>query len=530
MLQFMRKQARSWFVKILLGTIIIVFIFYFGSISGRKEAEAIATINGKQVSYGEFSTEYRNLVEMFRQFYQGALTDEVIKQLNLKQQAFDNILNRAVINEMAEKLEISVTDSEVRRAITSYPAFQRDGAFSQEYYRQILKQNKMSPEDFEDMQKTGIKAEKLRKIVTEGIVVSDLEAEEFYRVQNEKVNLNYVKLSPDAFRNKIRPSDSDLENYLKENGEKFRVPEKIQVQYILFSAADLGGAAEITEDEINNFYSIYGKKFAKSGKTPPLSEVRGKIVSELKSQRGMDAASKEARKAYETIYQEDNFEEYARKGNLRITTSDFFSKAAIPGEFRGIRDIESQIFTLKKDEITAPIPTERGYYIVKSVAQKPSYIPKLNEIKGEVEELYVKEESAKLAKAEAERVLGELKKGADFRKAAAENGLSISDTGMFAPGTKIPGVSDSREMSLSLSQLSEKNSYPDKVFDVNGTQFIFKFKDRQKADEKGFNKEALKASIARAKESSLYQAWLTQAKEDLQKSGKLKIYKEVKDL
>lgn len=531
MLQFMRKQARSWFVKILLGAIIVVFVLYFGSMSGGRGGEAIATVDGKPITYGEFQTEYRNMIDMLRQYYQGALSDEMLKQLNLKQQAFDKILNRAVVNEMAGRLHLSVTDGEIREAIASYPAFQKDGAFSQEYYQRILKQNKLSAEDFETMQRNGILAEKLRRVITEGAVVSDLEAKEFYRLQNEKINLQFVKFNPESFHKRVKYTDSDLEKHLKDNPDSFRVQEKIQVQYVIFSASDLAGTAQITDDEINNFYSLYGKKFAKGGKTPPLSEIRGKIINEIRSYRGMDSASREAKKAYETIYQENNFEEYAQKNNLRVHSTDVFSKDTIPADIRELKDISSLLFTLKKDEVAAPVPSEKGYYLFRVVSQKPSYVPALTEAKRSVENSYINAEAAKLAGAEADRILEELKKGGDFKKISADNGLKISETGMFIAGSpRIPNIGDSREISLSLSQLSEKNPYPGKVFAVNGVPVIVKFKGRQLADEKGFNKEALKSALARAKENSLYEAWLNQAKDDLSKSGKLKIMKDVKDL
>jgi peptidyl-prolyl cis-trans isomerase D len=432
---------------------------------------------------------------------------------------------------MAGRLRLSVTDGEIRQAIASYPAFQKDGAFSQEYYQRVLKQNKLSAEDFETMQRNGILAEKLRRVITEGAVVSDLEAKDFYRLQNEKINLQFVKFNPESFHNRVKYTDSDLEKHLKDNPESFRVQEKIQVQYIIFSASDLAGSAQITEDDINHFYTLYGKKYAKGGKIPPLSEIKGKIIGEIKSYRGMDTASREAKKAYETIYQENNFEEYAKKSNLPVHSTDVFSKDAVPAEFRELKEIGSQLFTLKKDEITAPVPSEKGYYIFRLVSQKPSYIPSLTEAKRSVENSYLNSEAAKLAAAEADRILAELQKGGDFKKISADNGLKISETGMFIAGSpRIPNIGDSREISLSLSQLSEKNPYPGKVSVINSVPFILKFKDRQSADEKGFNKEALKSALTRAKENSLYEAWLNQAKDDLSKSGKLKITKDVKDL
>ncbi|MBW2673708.1 MAG: SurA N-terminal domain-containing protein [Deltaproteobacteria bacterium] len=36
MLQLMRKHARNWLMKVVLGIIIIVFVFYFGSMRGLR--------------------------------------------------------------------------------------------------------------------------------------------------------------------------------------------------------------------------------------------------------------------------------------------------------------------------------------------------------------------------------------------------------------------------------------------------------------------------------------------------------------
>jgi len=35
MLQLMRTHAKNWLMKVVLGIIIVVFVFYFGSIAGK---------------------------------------------------------------------------------------------------------------------------------------------------------------------------------------------------------------------------------------------------------------------------------------------------------------------------------------------------------------------------------------------------------------------------------------------------------------------------------------------------------------
>src|SRR5512136_720878 len=228
MLDLMRKHAKNWLVKVLLGMVIIVFIFYFGSTRWREKAEAIAIIDGKVIPYVEFHKKYQNLVEAYRQQYKGALTDEMLKSLNLKQQAYDSIINQAVILQKAKDLGIEVSEEEIKGSILSTPAFQRNGVFDERIYNQILRQNKMTPADFEDSQRTLIATVKLEDLIQNGVKVSDKEALDLYRLQNEKINIQYLGLSAKNYEQKVHPRRSDLEMYMKEHENVFSIPDEIE--------------------------------------------------------------------------------------------------------------------------------------------------------------------------------------------------------------------------------------------------------------------------------------------------------------
>ena len=49
-----------------------------------------------------------------------------------------------------------------------------------------------------------------------------------------------------------------------------------------------------------------------------LADAKGAIVKELKKTRGVQNAYVEAKKAHDIIYQEDKFEAYGNKNNLKI--------------------------------------------------------------------------------------------------------------------------------------------------------------------------------------------------------------------
>ena len=104
MLQFMRKHAQSWLIKVLLGLIIVVFVLYFGSTRWNERAEALVTVGDKVITFSDYRKEYQNLLDMYRQRLGANLTEDLVKSLNLKQQALDNLINQTVLMMKAEEM------------------------------------------------------------------------------------------------------------------------------------------------------------------------------------------------------------------------------------------------------------------------------------------------------------------------------------------------------------------------------------------------------------------------------------------
>ena len=274
MLNLMRKHARNWLMKIILGIIIVVFIFYFGSMGGKQRAERIAMIDGKPIVYAEFQREYQNLVDVYRQRFGQGLTDEMLKSLNLKQQALDNLVNQAVVLKKAEAMNVKVTDEDVKAMILAYPGFQRNGAFDQRIYEQTLRANKMTPDEFEEMQRKMLITMKVEDLIQDGVRVSDQEVHDLYRMQNEKINVDFIQISPKTFTGGVKTTPADLEAFLKAHEAQFRVPEQVQIKYLAFMGQDYAAAAKISDADVADYYERHKDQWTKDKKVQPLAEVK----------------------------------------------------------------------------------------------------------------------------------------------------------------------------------------------------------------------------------------------------------------
>ncbi len=533
MLDLMRKHAQNWGMKVLLGIIIIVFVFYFGSMRDQDKAATIATFDGKAISYADFQREYQNIIDLYRSRYGQTFNDDLIKALNLKEQTVDNLIRQAIIMSKAEELGIRVSDEELKNSILAYPGFQREGAFDQRVYEETLRLNKMAPETFEARQRNALVASKLQDLILKGVLVSEGEVFDLYRLQNEKVSVSLLKFNSKDYRQQVNFTREALEGFLKKQGNELRVPEQVQVKYIAFPAADFFSTVKITEEDIKDFYDRNKGKLAKPGGAPPaLSQVREILAAELKQVGGMARAQEAAKQAHDTIYQQENFDAFATGKGLKVHTSPLFSANSIPPEFRSLRDFSKNVFALQPKEISKVMSDDKGYYLFQIAAKKPSYTPSLKEAEKQIENLYVEKEASVLCQKEAETLLDRLKKGEKWAEIAREKKLKPVETGFFVPGENIPELGRSEQIMDALLQISEASPYPDKVLPSNDGFVILRFQARGKVDEAAFQtrKEELKKILGELKKNETLNSWIEGLKTSLIKEGRLKINKEAKDI
>ena len=532
MLDLMRKHAKNWLMKMILGIIIIVFIFYFGSMGGRQKAERIAMVDGKPIVYADFQREYQNLVDGYRQRFGQGLTEEMLKSLNLKQQALDNLINQAVVFKKAEEMNVKVTDEEVKATILAYQGFQSNGAFDQRIYEQTLRANKMTPDEFEEMQRKLLITMKVEDLIQDGVKVSDQEVHDLYRMQNEKINVGFLEISPKAFSSGVKTTPADLEAFLKANEAKFRVPEQVQIKYLAFMGQDYASGAKISEADLADYYERHKDQWTKDKKVLPLGEVRERIVKELGLINGMYAASDEAKKAHDTIYQDENFDAYASQKKLTVRTTGLFRLNDPPQEFRSMADFGKIVTGLQKNEISRVLQGEKGYYVIMVADRKAPYLPPLKEIEPEVEKQFRDAEAKRLAQKEAETLLARLKKGDNLEAVAREKGLKVTETGLFQPGGSVPKLGSSAELTEALFQISEKKPYPDQAYLIDGNYVIIGFRERGKVSDAEFasQKDAIMKYLEKTKKGEVVRAWIEGSKNALIKDGRLVFTRDFKDL
>ncbi len=208
---------------------------------GSNTATELATVNGETISY----EEYRAVLENQTRLYQSRTGESMTQQAmdNARDQVFNQLVNRALIEQEMERLGIKVTDSELVDLVLGdnpHPLvvnYFNDGAGNLD--RNLLQSFVDDPTSTQQMAYIEAQVrdarlqDKLTKLIEATVRVSDEDIQDEYRKNNLKVDTRFVALRyatvPD---DSIEFDESDLRAYYNDNREDFSRKKSYTLKYV----------------------------------------------------------------------------------------------------------------------------------------------------------------------------------------------------------------------------------------------------------------------------------------------------------
>ncbi len=461
MLDRMRRH-KGW-LKWSLALVVLTFVVFYipdflTTPTGAAPSEVLAEVEGEPITVGAFTQRYNAQVQAYRNAYGGQINDQLIKQLGIDRQILNSLVDEEAMVAESRKQGITVSDVEIRERILALPGFQENGKFiGEQRYRQLLQfQNPpMTTADFERSLRRALQIEKLRNALTGWMSVSDTEVAAEFRRRNEKVKLDVVPVTAEAFKNQVTVNDADLFAAFEKDKERYRIGEKRKIKYALLNVDQVRQSITVPETEIDAFY----KQNLSQYQTP--AQVRAShILFKLdgKDEKAVQAKAEEVLKlakapnadfaALANKYSEDE------TNNTTGGDLDYFGRGRMVAEF------ENAAFAMKNGEISNLVKTSFGFHIIKVVDNKPDSTRPLAEVRGELEEQLKWQK----AQAEAEKIAKSLeasvKTQADLDRVAKERSMTVTETGLLLSGEPIQGVGSQPELSGRLFGMKEGEVTP----------------------------------------------------------------------
>ena len=522
MLGIMRKYKESIVIKIVFVVIVLSFVGTIFLVWGTGDegmgggTAYAAKVNGQKISIEDFQKSYYRLRSIYDQIYGQSMSPEMEKQLGIKKVALDNLIDTALIRKEAKKMGLSVSKDEVAAAVAAVPAFQTNGAFDFQQYQQVLRSNRMTPAEFEDAQREELLVKKAREKVRDQVKVTDEEALQAYKKQNDKVELQYVSFAPADVAKEVTVTEQDLNSYLQSHQEQFKIPEQMVLQYAVLDPAKVAATMTLTDEEMQTWYQKNIDRYQGKEGILPLTEVKDRVRVDALRNKGAKQAYEMAADAINKHLSTADIASAAKSVGAAVVETSWFTPSNPPAQLAGEAEVAKRAFLLKQGELGGPVETSRGIYILKAKEKKPAAVPPLAQVKDRVEKLVREEKARDLARKKAEEALAQLSKGA--------SGANARDTGIFSYSDKspvVPNIGPSPEVMEAAFALTTAAPAAKTPFKVGDRWFAIKLKNRVAADVSGFqkSKEQVVQSLLPKKQQEAMDAWL----KDLKAKAKIEI-------
>lgn len=432
MLDRMRRH-QTW-LKWSLAPLILAFGLFFVPRNNTATAtvggeQALADVQGETVTVAQFQRRYSLQMQQYRNAYGGQISEQMLRQLGIDQQILQGLVDEQAMVAEARRQKFTVSDVEVRQRILSLPAFLENGTFIGETrYRQLLSNQSppLSTTEFEDQLRRAILAEKLRTAVTGWLSVPETDVAQEYRQRNEKVKLELVSLTPDAFKDKVTVTAADLNARFEANKESYRVGEKRKVKYALLEVDKVRDTVQVPDAEVETFYEQNKAQYTTEGRVRAshiLLKTEGKDEAAVRAKAEALLAQAKAPGADFAALAKANSEDEGSAVNGGDL--NFFGRGQMVPEF------EQAAFAMKPGEISDLVKTTFGFHIIKVIESQPETSRPLAEVKPEIVDQLKWQKAQAQAEQQAKAMEAAIKNAADLDKVAKERGLAVVESPFF---------------------------------------------------------------------------------------------------
>ncbi len=275
------KLSKSFFVKLLVGIIILPFVFWgMGDVFRGGNQNVIATIDSNKVNTQEF-VKYLNRL---------SLKDDQIQQIknsNLLEKILSEYIGRKVMSLEIKRLGIIISDSSLRDIIKNDKLFSKDNKFSRTAYEKFLLKSNVTAPTFE---KNIVEQESRRQFLSYlagGISVPDTLIKKAFNKENQVKKIKYIDL--DKYYSKQKFSQNKIKEVYEKN-KSFFVEEFKTLQYAEIIPISLTGKNDYDEAFFNNLDTLEnkildGQSFADSIKENNLKAILIKDINKNKKNK-----------------------------------------------------------------------------------------------------------------------------------------------------------------------------------------------------------------------------------------------------
>ncbi|MEH6517916.1 MAG: SurA N-terminal domain-containing protein [Halioglobus sp.] len=466
MLQNIRKSSQGTAARVIIGVIVVSFAaFGIESILLGSGSNGVAEVNGEEISPFEFeqvlNTQQRQLIDMMG----GNIDPEMLESDRLRAQAMQTIINRKLLMQSADDMNLSISEAEIGTFIGGMEQFQIAGQFSPEMYRSLLANQGYTPATF----KQGLVEDLILNQLRSGLAGSDFatpaELTLTATISSEQRDVRYMTLPLAQFRSDVEIGNEEIAAYYEERKEQFVTEESVELDYIELRVDDF--REPVAEEALLEEFELVKSEYQyqtenrvshilfEQGEDEVEADYQARIAS---AQTALDQGQEFSSVAGELS---DDIGSAAGGGDLGFSAGDAFPE-----------EMEAAIATLELNQVSEPVATDAGTHLILLTERRDGEEASIDDVRIELEE------SLQLSAARAEilRTVDDLRdlvfNAESLDAPAAELALNLSQSGALTRAGGAEVFANSVVLAAAFSEDVLELGHNSEVLEISNDHFI----------------------------------------------------------
>ncbi len=252
MFESVRKHQRIFLGLILLLIIpSFVVVGAWDLISPGGDAATVAKVGKVKIQYPQWERAHQQTLDRVRTQLGGRVDASLLDTTASRVSTLNDLVTQQILLTSAVDLRVRISDAQMRRAIASIPAVQKDGKFDMTLYELALKAQGLTAEGFEQRVRMDLLTEVLPAAIAGTSIAPRSVARRLAQSALETRTVRTKKFPVADLIGSVSASDAEIQSFYESNARDFQTPEEVDVAVVAFAKP---GSADMVEQFSNLVY------------------------------------------------------------------------------------------------------------------------------------------------------------------------------------------------------------------------------------------------------------------------------------
>lgn len=413
MISLIRRLVKSWFAVALLSVLILSFaVFGIGDVFRGMNSDTVVKAGSREVSSADYRREFDSYKERAEERIGQPVPIDMAVERGLDRQVLEGLAGREALAEMFSRMGVRVSDKQIADQIKKIPAFfdRISGKFDEKLYAGALAERQLTPESFERYMRDDMGQQQVTAAMASGLRTPRAYAAIGAAYALEGRDASWFVINPRMVPEPVKPTDAQLQAFMKENAAQLTRPELRQLTVVRFSAQAAAPGVSVDPAEVQKRFD-----FAKDSLSKPETRTIVQIPAK-------DAAS--AARVAQALAGGGDIAAAAKAIGVEPVLYADKPKTAIVD-----RRVAEAAFALPEGAVSPPIQGELGFAVVKVMKVTPGKAITLAEVRPAIEAELRADAAAEKVYEQSQTYEDAHTAGATLTEAAAKAGVQTLSIG-----------------------------------------------------------------------------------------------------